>query len=76
MDITYQATKGNKVRFERINITGNTTTRDKVIRRELEVYEGEYFSGLGNEEKHGEPAIASVFSKMWKSRPKKAVPMT
>jgi len=47
VDITYQLKTGNKVRFERITITGNTTTRDKVIRRELEVYEGEDFSGLG-----------------------------
>ncbi len=47
VDITYQATKSNKVRFERINIAGNTTTRDNVIRRELKVYEGEYFSGQG-----------------------------
>jgi outer membrane protein insertion porin family len=47
VDITYQITKRNKVRFERITITGNTVTRDNVIRRELEVYEGEYFSGRG-----------------------------
>ena len=47
VDITYKITKNNKVRFERINITGNTVTRDKVIRRELKVYEGEYFSGEG-----------------------------
>jgi outer membrane protein insertion porin family len=47
VDLTYQATKGNKVRFERINITGNTSTRDNVIRRELNVFEGEYFSGQG-----------------------------
>ncbi len=42
--ITYKITKGKKVRFERINITGNNITRDKVIRRELCVIEGEYFS--------------------------------
>ena len=47
VDITYTITQGKKVRFERINITGNTETRDKVIRRELEVYEGELFSGAG-----------------------------
>jgi outer membrane protein insertion porin family len=47
VDVAYQANKGSKVRFERIAITGNTITRDNVIRRELEVYEGEYFSGLG-----------------------------
>ncbi len=45
VDITYRISKGNRVRFERINITGNTVTRDKVIRRELRVIEGEYFSG-------------------------------
>ena len=45
MDITYRISKGQRVRFERINITGNTITRDKVIRRELGAIEGEYFSG-------------------------------
>jgi len=45
VDITYRISKGERVRFERINITGNTVTRDKVIRRELAVIEGEYFSG-------------------------------
>ncbi len=45
VDVTYHIDKAKKVRFERINITGNTKTRDKVIRRELEVIEGEYFSG-------------------------------
>jgi outer membrane protein insertion porin family len=45
VDITYRISKGKRVRFERINIIGNTITRDKVIRRELRVIEGEYFSG-------------------------------
>lgn len=45
VDITYQISKGGKVRFERIAITGNDLTRDKVIRRELQVIEGGYFSG-------------------------------
>ncbi len=46
-DITYVISKGAKVRFERITVSGNTVTRDKVIRRELKVMEGEYFSGQG-----------------------------
>ena len=46
-DITYDIAKGAKIRFERITISGNTVTRDKVIRRELKVIEGEYFSGQG-----------------------------
>ena len=45
-DIIYDINKGPKVRFERITISGNTVTRDKVIRRELKVIEGEYFSGI------------------------------
>ena len=43
--ITYDISKGTKVRFERIAISGNVHTRDKVIRRELKVIEGDYFSG-------------------------------
>jgi len=45
VDIVYIISKGSKVRFERINIYGNTITRDKVIRRELAAVEGEDFSG-------------------------------
>jgi len=45
VDITYRILKGKKVRFKRITITGNDKTRDKVIRRELKVIEGGYFSG-------------------------------
>lgn len=44
VDITYSISKGHKIRFERINISGNTVTRDKVIRREMKVAEGDYFS--------------------------------
>jgi outer membrane protein insertion porin family len=47
VNITYRMTQGKKVRFERINILGNTHTRDNVIRRELEVYEGELYSADG-----------------------------
>ncbi len=45
VDVVYRMSKGSKVRFERINIIGNTITRDKVIRRELKAVEGEYYSG-------------------------------
>ena len=45
VDVTYRILKGKKVRFERIIISGNDRTRDKVIRRELKVIEGGYFSG-------------------------------
>ena len=45
VDIIYRISKGKKVSFERILITGNDRTRDKVIRRELKIIEGGYFSG-------------------------------
>ncbi len=45
VDITYEIKKGKRVYFENIVIDGNRKTRDKVIRRELHVYEQEYFSG-------------------------------
>ena len=45
VDITFKIAKNVKVRIERINIFGNTITRDKVIRRELRLLEGDYFSG-------------------------------
>ena len=45
VDITYKVSKGEKIRFERINITGNTITRDKVIRRAFKFAEGDYFNG-------------------------------
>jgi outer membrane protein insertion porin family len=47
IDVEYEIQPGSLVRFERIDVVGNTKTRDKVIRRELRVYEGELFSGSG-----------------------------
>jgi len=44
VDITFEIDKGNKVYFGRINVIGNTRTRDKVIRRELAIREGELYN--------------------------------
>jgi outer membrane protein insertion porin family len=43
-DITLSITEGGIFRIGRINITGNTKTRDKVIRREMRLDEGEIFN--------------------------------
>jgi outer membrane protein insertion porin family len=43
-NITYLVDEGARVYVERINITGNTKTRDFVIRRELEFGEGDPFN--------------------------------
>jgi outer membrane protein insertion porin family len=44
VDLSFDIQKGPLVNFERISIRGNSKTRDKVVRRELRVYEGEQFS--------------------------------
>jgi outer membrane protein insertion porin family len=43
MDVTYQIDEGKKSYIEKIEIKGNTKTKDKVIRRELAVSPGETF---------------------------------
>lgn len=42
--LIFQIEKGPRVKIEKINISGNTTTRDKVIRRELQVKEGDIYN--------------------------------
>jgi outer membrane protein insertion porin family len=44
VDIGFGITRGKKVYFERILITGNDATRDNVIRRLIDVAEGDLFS--------------------------------
>ncbi len=43
IDVAYNIEKGNLVYINRISITGNAKTKDKVIRRELESVEGELY---------------------------------
>ena len=45
IDITYSINRGDKVFFESIDISGNTRTRDKVIRRELRIDEQSLYNG-------------------------------
>ncbi|UCD77433.1 MAG: outer membrane protein assembly factor BamA, partial [Desulfobacterales bacterium] len=45
VNITFDISKGKQVYFEEITISGNSKTRDKVIRRQLQVYEQELYSG-------------------------------
>ncbi len=47
VDIDFQVQRGDIVYFERIDIVGNTKTRDKVIRREMRIFEGEKYSATG-----------------------------
>lgn len=47
VDIGFKMTAGPVVNVDRIEVRGNTKTRDEVIRRELRQQEGEQFSGKG-----------------------------
>ncbi len=44
VDVIVPIERGPMVFFDRIEVQGNTKTRDKVIRREMEIVEGEKFS--------------------------------
>ncbi|KKQ33355.1 MAG: Outer membrane protein assembly factor BamA [candidate division TM6 bacterium GW2011_GWF2_37_49] len=41
VDVTFHVERGNLMYVNRINITGNNYTRDKVIRRQLDIFEGD-----------------------------------
>lgn len=45
VDVIFSFEKGVIAYFGKIIVKGNTKTRDKVIRRELRIYEGEQYSG-------------------------------
>lgn len=45
VDVNFSFEKGVIAYFGKITMKGNTKTRDKVIRRELKIYEGEMYSG-------------------------------
>ena len=44
VDLVFDVTEGPRVFVERIDITGNTRTKDKVIRREFRIAEGDAFN--------------------------------
>jgi outer membrane protein insertion porin family len=46
MNVTFQVGETPRVYVERIDIQGNTVTRDKVVRREFRVNEGDAFNAI------------------------------
>ncbi|MBA3817627.1 MAG: outer membrane protein assembly factor BamA [Deltaproteobacteria bacterium] len=49
INLTFEVARGKRAYFERINIRGNSKTRDKVIRREMKIAEGEMFNNTNLE---------------------------
>ncbi len=46
VNITYRFTEGTRFRVGRVDIQGNTKTKDKVIRREIPLKPGDYFNSV------------------------------
>ncbi len=46
VSITYRVTEGSRFRVGRVNIQGNTKTKDKVIRREIPLKPGDQFNSV------------------------------
>jgi outer membrane protein insertion porin family len=47
VDVAYRVDKGPEVFIDRIEVAGNTKTRDKVVRRELRIHEQTLFTATG-----------------------------
>ena len=46
MNILFEIDQGRKVYIDRINIKGNVKTEDNIIRREMELADGDPFNSL------------------------------
>jgi outer membrane protein insertion porin family len=46
-DVTFRAEKGDKFRFGKVEVVGNTKTIDRVIRRNLDVADGRTYTSTG-----------------------------
>jgi outer membrane protein insertion porin family len=44
INLTYEITEGPEVFVERINITGNTRSQEKILRREIPMHEGDFYT--------------------------------
>ena len=61
LDVNFQLTKGSLVHIARIGISGNTITRDKVIRRQLSVVEGDLYSSSKLKKSYDNVKSAALF---------------
>jgi len=62
VDIHIRILEGNVVRIKEINITGNTKTNEKVIRRELKIFPGDKFNRAKLERSVRDVWILNYFS--------------
>ena len=60
-DVTYRTERGGKFRFGKVEITGNTKTLDRIIRRDLEVKDGQIYTATGLKDSKENLARLSYF---------------
>ncbi|MEM6489412.1 MAG: outer membrane protein assembly factor BamA [Pseudomonadota bacterium] len=64
IDIVFELDEGNRIFIERIDIVGNTSTLDRVIRREMGVIEGDAFDARRIREAQGRIRALGYFSRV------------
>lgn len=64
LDLALQIESGPRVTVERIEITGNNKTQDSVIRRELRIYEGDWYSASALRISEGRANALGFFEKV------------
>jgi len=64
ISLVWEIESGKKAYFERINVRGNSKTRDKVIRREMKISEGELYSASNLEESKRRITALGFFEKV------------
>ncbi|MBI5904458.1 MAG: outer membrane protein assembly factor BamA [Deltaproteobacteria bacterium] len=60
-DVTYRFERGGKFRFGKVEVTGNTKTLDRVVRRNLEVSDGQTYTATGLKESKENLTRSSYF---------------
>lgn len=64
VQLVFKVQKGDLVYFRRIRIRGNQSTRDKVIRRQLKVHEGDLYSATGIRRSKQRVGVLGYFDKV------------
>jgi outer membrane protein insertion porin family len=70
VDITFDVQRGEKVSIGRINVTGNDPTFDKVVRREIPINEGDWYSSRALKEARARLQRLGFFEEVNISTPK------
>jgi len=70
VSITYFLQPGRKVYIERILFKGNSTTRDKVLRREMRIHEGDLYNSTKLRESKQNLDRLALFEKVQMSTPR------